>query len=76
MQFIIVAVTRAVLAAFAWMVTGTALGRSLRACEQDLRMAALLGIDADRTISITFVIGAWTPPETSRLRGVIVIRSE
>jgi branched-chain amino acid transport system permease protein len=30
----------------------------MRACEQDLKMAALLGIDVDRTISLTFVIGA------------------
>jgi branched-chain amino acid transport system permease protein len=58
MQLIIVAVTLAVLAVFTWLVTRTALGRSMRACEQDRRMAALLGIDTDRTISITFVIGA------------------
>jgi branched-chain amino acid transport system permease protein len=30
----------------------------MRACEQDLTMAALIGIDVDRTISFTFVIGA------------------
>ena len=30
----------------------------MRACEQDRKMAALLGIDTDRTISLTFVIGA------------------
>jgi branched-chain amino acid transport system permease protein len=30
----------------------------MRACEQDLKMAALVGIDVDRTISLTFVIGA------------------
>ncbi len=30
----------------------------MRACEQDLKMAGLLGIDTDRTISLTFVIGA------------------
>ncbi|OQW81827.1 MAG: branched-chain amino acid ABC transporter permease LivH, partial [Proteobacteria bacterium ST_bin15] len=29
-----------------------------RACEQDRKMAALLGVDVDRTISITFVMGA------------------
>ena len=36
----------------------TRLGRDMRACEQDLKMAALLGVDVDRTISLTFVIGA------------------
>ena len=37
---------------------GTRLGRDMRACEQDQTMAALLGVDVDRTISMTFVIGA------------------
>jgi len=36
----------------------TSLGRAQRACEQDRKMAALLGIDVDRTISVTFVMGA------------------
>ena len=36
----------------------TRLGRDMRACEQDLKMASLLGVDIDRTISLTFVIGA------------------
>ena len=34
------------------------MGRAQRACEQDMKMAALVGIDVDRTISMTFVIGA------------------
>jgi branched-chain amino acid transport system permease protein len=58
MQMLIVVVTLAVLAVFTWLVTRTPLGRAMRACEQDRRMAALLGIDTDRTISVTFVIGA------------------
>jgi branched-chain amino acid transport system permease protein len=58
MQLVIVLVTLAVLAVFTWLVTRTALGRSMRACEQDRRMASLLGINTDRVISITFVIGA------------------
>jgi branched-chain amino acid transport system permease protein len=57
-QMLIIAVTLAVLAVFTLVVTRTRLGRAMRACEQDRRMAALLGIDTDRTISLTFVIGA------------------
>jgi branched-chain amino acid transport system permease protein len=57
-QIVIVIVTVVLLAAFWWLVQHTALGRAQRACEQDRKMAALLGIDVDRTISITFVIGA------------------
>ncbi len=58
MQALIVVVTLAVLAIFTWLVTKTSLGRAMRACEQDRKMAGLLGVDTDRTISITFVIGA------------------
>src|ERR1700738_1496163 len=57
-QIAVWAVTAALLAAFWFVVSKTALGRAPRACEQDQRMAALLGINVDRTISITFVIAA------------------
>jgi branched-chain amino acid transport system permease protein len=57
-QILIVSVTALLLGAFWYVVQKTALGRAQRACEQDRRMAALLGIDVDRTISLTFVIGA------------------
>jgi branched-chain amino acid transport system permease protein len=57
-QMLIIAVTLGVLAVFTILVTRTPLGRAMRACEQDSKMAALLGIDTDRTISLTFVIGA------------------
>jgi branched-chain amino acid transport system permease protein len=43
---------------FTVIISRTALGRAQRACEQDRRMAALLGIDVERIISLTFVIGA------------------
>jgi branched-chain amino acid transport system permease protein len=58
MQILIVVVTVALMATFSLVIARTALGRAQRACEQDQRMAALLGVDVDRTISITFVIGA------------------
>jgi branched-chain amino acid transport system permease protein len=57
-QVIIMVVTAVLLAIFWYIVQRTALGRAQRACEQDRKMAALLGIDVDRTISLTFVIGA------------------
>ena len=58
MQMVIVVTTLIVLGIFTYLVTATPLGRSMRACEQDRKMAGLLGIDTDRTISLTFVIGA------------------
>jgi branched-chain amino acid transport system permease protein len=57
-QIIVVLTTLALMLVFARMVAATRLGRDMRACEQDLRMASLLGVDTDRTISLTFVIGA------------------
>jgi branched-chain amino acid transport system permease protein len=57
-QIVIWLVTAVLLIAFWFLVTKTALGRAQRACEQDQKMAALVGIDVDRTISITFVIAA------------------
>ncbi|WP_376092973.1 branched-chain amino acid ABC transporter permease LivH [Roseomonas sp. CCTCC AB2023176] len=58
MQILIIVLTLVVLAVFTWLVTRTPLGRAMRATEQDRKMASLLGVDTDRTISITFVIGA------------------
>src|SRR6266851_1348524 len=57
-QIIVVVTTIVLLAIFTWLVARTRLGRDMRACEQDQTMAALLGVDVDRTISMTFVIGA------------------
>ena len=57
-QIIVVLTTFALMATFSWIVAKTRLGRDMRACEQDLKMAALLGVNIDRTISLTFVIGA------------------
>jgi branched-chain amino acid transport system permease protein len=39
------------------LVSGTKLGRSIRAVAEDAPTAALMGIDIDKTISRTFVIG-------------------
>ena len=58
MQVAIVVTTLVVLFAFTWLVTRTPLGRAMRAVEQDAKMAALLGVDTDRTISMAFIIGS------------------
>ncbi|AZO76690.1 MULTISPECIES: branched-chain amino acid ABC transporter permease LivH [Bosea] len=57
-QLVIIITTVVLLAAFWYLVQKTPLGRAQRACEQDRKMASLLGVDVDRTISITFVMGA------------------
>lgn len=57
-QLLIMTVTAALLAVLWYVVQKTPLGRAQRACEQDRKMAALLGVDVDRTISLTFIMGA------------------
>jgi branched-chain amino acid transport system permease protein len=57
-QILIVMTTVILMVAFSLLIGRTSLGRAQRACEQDRRMAALLGVDVDRTISLTFVMGA------------------
>jgi branched-chain amino acid transport system permease protein len=57
-QIIIILTTVALMLIFSWIVSATALGRNMRATSQDLKMASLVGVNVDRTISLTFVIGA------------------
>lgn len=57
-QILIMIATVLLLTAFWYVVQYTPLGRAQRACEQDRRMASLLGINVDRTVSITFIMGA------------------
>jgi branched-chain amino acid transport system permease protein len=57
-QFVIWIVTAILLVCFWYLVAKTRLGRAQRACEQDQKMAALVGVNVDQTISTTFVIAA------------------
>jgi branched-chain amino acid transport system permease protein len=58
MQIIIIVSTLILMTVFTLIITRTSLGRAQRSCEQDMKMASLLGIDVNKTIAITFVIGA------------------
>ena len=58
MQMIIVVAMLVLMGIFSQVISRTALGRAQRACEQDRDMAALIGVNVDRTISLTFVMGA------------------
>jgi branched-chain amino acid transport system permease protein len=57
-QILIMITTVVLMTVFSLIISRTALGRAQRACEQDRKMAALCGVNVDRTISLTFVIGA------------------
>jgi branched-chain amino acid transport system permease protein len=58
LQILILLLTIVLMVGLTWVIRATWLGRAQRATEQDAVMAALLGVDVDRTISATFVIGA------------------
>jgi branched-chain amino acid transport system permease protein len=57
-QITIMLLTLILMIAFSYLIGRTALGRAQRACQQDLTMAGLCGVNVDRTISLTFVMGA------------------
>lgn len=57
-QILIMILTIAIMTGFTLLIQRTSLGRQQRACEQDRKMASLLGVDVQRTISLTFVMGA------------------
>jgi branched-chain amino acid transport system permease protein len=57
-QIFVILLTLALMTGFSLLIARTPLGRAQRACEQDLKMAGLCGVNVDRTISLTFVMGA------------------
>ena len=58
LQVFIIVLTVVLMLVFTYVINRTSFGRAQRACQQDLGMAALIGINVDRTISLTFVTGA------------------
>jgi branched-chain amino acid transport system permease protein len=53
----VVVVTVPLLIALVWFVGETKYGKAMRATAQDQDAARLMGIDVDRTISLTFLLG-------------------
>lgn len=58
MQITIWGVTVLAMLALTLFIRYSRMGRACRACAEDLKMAGLLGINTDRVIALTFVIGA------------------
>jgi branched-chain amino acid transport system permease protein len=58
MQVLIAVVTVAFMTGLTLFISRSRMGRACRACSQDRAMANLLGIDTDRVIALTFVLGA------------------
>jgi branched-chain amino acid transport system permease protein len=57
-QIAIIALSLAMMAGLAALVYRTRLGTAMRATAQNPQIAGLMGIDADRIVAFTFVIGA------------------
>ncbi|ALM82594.1 high-affinity branched-chain amino acid ABC transporter permease LivH [Bordetella sp. N] len=57
-RVMIIVVTVVLMIALSLYIRHSRLGRASRACSQDMHMANLLGIDTNRVISFTFVLGA------------------
>jgi branched-chain amino acid transport system permease protein len=56
-QVFVAVVTIPLLLALSWFVTKTRQGKAMRATAQDPDTAGLMGVDVNRTIAITFLIG-------------------
>ena len=54
---IVAAVTAPLLAILTWVVTKTRQGKAMRATAQDQDAARLMGVDVNRTVSFTFLLG-------------------
>lgn len=57
-DLVVVALAAVLMLVLEWLVFRTRLGRAMRAVSFDERVAALMGIDVNRLISITFAIGS------------------
>lgn len=58
MQLVIFVVTFVAMTGLSLFISRSRLGRACRACAQDAGMTSLLGINTNRVISVTFVLGA------------------
>nr|WP_246337894.1 branched-chain amino acid ABC transporter permease [Azospirillum oleiclasticum] len=56
-QGVVVALTLGLYALLWWVMRRTAFGRAHRACTDDAWAAALMGLDVNRTVALTFAIG-------------------
>lgn len=67
-DFVIVVTSAVSMVALTFFIKFTKMGKAMRATAQNRKMAMLLGIDADRVISITFIIGS----SLAALGGVLI----
>lgn len=57
-QLVLIATAGLLLAGLLFLLARHRIGRAVRACGEDARMAALLGVDVNRTVALCFAIGS------------------
>lgn len=67
-ELVIVVVTATVMILLTFLIKFTKIGKAMRATAQDKEMAMLVGVDVNRVISATFIIGS----ATAALGGVLI----
>lgn len=58
LQILIVITAAVLMSALLWLITRTRLGRAMRATSENPAVARLMGVDVDRVIAFTFVLGS------------------
>ena len=67
-EIVIILTTAVVMILLTFLIKFTRIGKAMRATAQDRDMAMLVGIDVDRVISVTFLVGS----ATAALGGVLI----
>ncbi len=67
-EIVIIITTTVVMILLTFLIKFTRIGKAMRATAQDRDMAMLVGIDVDRVISVTFLVGS----ATAALGGVLI----
>ena len=67
-EIVIILVTTIVMICLTILIKYTRIGKAMRATSQDKNMATLVGIDVNRVISVTFVVGS----TTAAIGGVLI----
>ncbi len=58
LALVIIFVSAALMAALTYLVRSTRIGKAMRATSQDMEAAEMMGIDTNKTIAFTFIVGS------------------